>query len=227
MLWLEQVASDRAVGPAAFKLAFLLTAHFLNREIFERSGSMEAWPSQERLASEMGMTTRAIRSLVGELRRDHLVVREARGRGHTNTYALVLKEPPIMATSDQRQIAPQRAPVFDEQHDHRISALAADFDEWWSQYPKKVAKEAARRAYARVRRKGMTAGDLLTGAMRYSAERSGQDQQFTKYPATWLNGGCWEDEQQSPRAPTSEAAVHRPQQQQRSHLEIALGGYRE
>jgi hypothetical protein len=35
---------------------------------------------------------------------------------------------------------------------------------------------------------------LEAGAMRYAAERTGQDHKFTKYPTTWLNGDCWTDE---------------------------------
>jgi hypothetical protein len=32
------------------------------------------------------------------------------------------------------------------------------------------------------------------GAKRYADQRAGQDPQFTKMPATWLNGDCWLDE---------------------------------
>ena len=39
----------------------------------------------------------------------------------------------------------------------------------------------------------------LAGAQRYAAERKDQDPKYTKHPATWLNGGCWEDE--APGAP--------------------------
>jgi hypothetical protein len=67
------------------------------------------------------------------------------------------------------------------------------FDEFWKIYPRHVAKKAAERAYRRAV-KSATAVDILHGAMRYAAERTGQDGQFTKHPATWLNGGCWDDE---------------------------------
>jgi hypothetical protein len=39
---------------------------------------------------------------------------------------------------------------------------------------------------------------LLAGVLRYAAERSGQDQKFTKYPATWLSKKCWLDEPTTP-----------------------------
>jgi hypothetical protein len=69
------------------------------------------------------------------------------------------------------------------------------FDAWWLLCPRKVAKGAARKAYARAIKSGRATPDELTlGMMRYAAERTGQDEQFTKHPATWLNGDCWMDE---------------------------------
>jgi hypothetical protein len=69
------------------------------------------------------------------------------------------------------------------------------FEEWWTHYPRKVAKGQARKAYSQVVRKGTaTEVELLAGAMRYAGERIDQDERFTKHPATWLHGECWKDE---------------------------------
>jgi hypothetical protein len=38
-----------------------------------------------------------------------------------------------------------------------------------------------------------TLEQILQGAMRYAAERRGDDPRCTKHPATWLNKGCWSD----------------------------------
>jgi hypothetical protein len=43
-----------------------------------------------------------------------------------------------------------------------------------------------------------TPEELLAGAMRYAAERVGQDPKFTKNPATWLNKGSYADEPAQP-----------------------------
>jgi len=66
------------------------------------------------------------------------------------------------------------------------------FDEWWKVYPRKVAKQDARKAY-RAARKTASAERLLDGARRYRADTTRQDQ-FTAYPASWLNAGRWDDE---------------------------------
>ena len=68
------------------------------------------------------------------------------------------------------------------------------FDDFWRAYPKRVAKKGARKAYDKAIEGGATDAALLAGAQRYAAERNGQDPKYTKHPATWLNGGCWEDE---------------------------------
>jgi hypothetical protein len=69
------------------------------------------------------------------------------------------------------------------------------FVAFWQAYPRRVAKGAAEKAYRRIiRSREATEAQLLAGAMRYAAQRDGEDPQFTKHPATWLNGKCWSDE---------------------------------
>lgn len=83
----------------------------------------------------------------------------------------------------------------------------AKFEEFYRQYPKRVAKAAALRAYRTVITKKLaTPEQLLAGVLRYAAERTGQDPRYTKHPATWLNSGCWADEAAAPEG--SGAGVH-------------------
>lgn len=76
----------------------------------------------------------------------------------------------------------------------------AEFDAWWAAYPRKVAKDAARKAYAKARKRA-DAGTLLSAAQRYA--KAQDDPKFTKHPATWLNGGCWDDEDAPAKPPPS------------------------
>jgi helix-turn-helix protein len=77
--------------------------------------------------------------------------------------------------------------------------IESKFEEWWKQYPRRVSKGAALKIYRRIITKGeATPAELLAGAMRYAAERSGQDPKYTKHPATWLHGQCWQDEPAAP-----------------------------
>jgi hypothetical protein len=107
--------------------------------------------------------------------------------------------------------------------------LTADFENWWLQYPRKVSKGAAAKAYARAR-KSATADELELGAMRYAAVRSREDPTYTKHPSTWLNNKCWLDEPEPARGSFGERPARArstgaaPAQ---SWTEIALEGLRD
>lgn len=75
------------------------------------------------------------------------------------------------------------------------TSIAHGFTEWWRQYPRRVARGNAEKAYARVIRSGIaTSDELLAGAMRYAAEKQHEEPKYIKHPATWLNAKCWLDE---------------------------------
>ena len=68
------------------------------------------------------------------------------------------------------------------------------FVDFWATYPRRVAKGLALRAWAKAIKSGVEPGDIIAGAKRYADLMRGSDPKFTKHPATWLNGQCWEDE---------------------------------
>ena len=67
------------------------------------------------------------------------------------------------------------------------------FESFWLACPRRIGKEAARKAYEKAR-KMVSDSELLEGIRRYAATRAGQDEQYTVHPATWLNQGRWADE---------------------------------
>jgi hypothetical protein len=72
--------------------------------------------------------------------------------------------------------------------------VPAGFDEWFDSYPRKVARDAARREYEAVIREGRaTPAELLVGAQVYAAMRSGEDETYTKYPNSFLRDEHWRD----------------------------------
>jgi hypothetical protein len=81
----------------------------------------------------------------------------------------------------------------------RTPVLAA-FDEFWQAYPKKIGRSDALRAFAIAVRLAMPE-EIIRGAIRYAAERQGQDPWFTKNPATWLAKACWNGPSTSFRGP--------------------------
>ena len=69
---------------------------------------------------------------------------------------------------------------------------AAEFEEFWSYYPRRVGKLAAQRAYDTARKRA-TADAILAGVMAY-VRTMPQEERFRPHPATWLNQGRWMDE---------------------------------
>ena len=75
------------------------------------------------------------------------------------------------------------------------SATAAAFDEFWSAYPLKVGKGAARKRFEQAVKKA-PAEEIIQGAQRFAAQcRANQtERQFIKHPQGWLSAERWADE---------------------------------
>ena len=80
-------------------------------------------------------------------------------------------------------------------------------------YPKKASPQDARRAIEKAL-KQIPAGELLPKVEAYAAavRASGIELKFVKNPATWFNGGCWDDDPSTwPQKPTvSQGSAGRP-----------------
>ena len=68
------------------------------------------------------------------------------------------------------------------------------FGAFWINYPRKRNREEAKQAWIAAVRRGVNPQHMVDSAQRYAHDRAGEDPQFTKYPATWLNKGCYDDE---------------------------------
>ena len=68
----------------------------------------------------------------------------------------------------------------------------ADFERFWSAYPRKVGKGEARKAFDKAIRK--TTIDALLGAI--GRQQWPADPRFIKHPSGWLNGERWLDAQE-------------------------------
>lgn len=76
------------------------------------------------------------------------------------------------------------------------------FNCFWSRYPRRTGKGAARKAFAAAVAAGTPASNIIEAAESYAArcETLQKEPQFIPHPATWLNQERWEDdEEQAPR----------------------------
>lgn len=91
-----------------------------------------------------------------------------------------------------------------------------DFDEFYRNYPRRVARGDAEKAYVKALKIGSPA-EILKGCLRFSAAETaayaaGKELRYTPHAATWLNGKRWLDSAEAPPAAakptTRQAASH-------------------
>ena len=114
------------------------------------------------------------------------------------------------AAEEERKTSANPAPSASGQKEDRGDRRSATddgadaFAQFWSSYPRKKAKVAARKAFAKAVEDGTAVETLIAGAQRYAVERKGENPKYTAHAATWLNGRRWEDE--APGAPVIDEA---------------------
>lgn len=119
--------------------------------------------------------------------------------------------------------APPNLPVLtasEEADIHRetgvgVNAFEADFAICWEQYPRKVDRTPAFRAYQARRREGVSAEDLLAATRNYAAKRKGKDQEFTKHGKTFF-GPDWKEHLDGGAAAEEDTSWHGIDEQDRS-----------
>lgn len=87
--------------------------------------------------------------------------------------------------------------------------IRTPFDAFYAIYPRKVARDAARRAWDKATKRA-SPSEIIAGAVRYRDDprRQARDIEYTAHPATWLNAGRWADE--AGPTPGSDLAVRGP-----------------
>lgn len=81
--------------------------------------------------------------------------------------------------------------------------LEGAFKVFWTLYPRKVEKIAARKAFAKAVGE-VGAQVVLDGVRRLADDPNLPPKQYVKHPASWLNSGGWEDEPFPERELTAE-----------------------
>lgn len=74
------------------------------------------------------------------------------------------------------------------------------FEKFWAAYPKKVGKQAAKKAFNRIKDVPVQTMIDAVEYQRSTAQWTQNNGQYIPHPATWLNQGRWEDEVSQERA---------------------------
>ena len=77
----------------------------------------------------------------------------------------------------------------------KVSELPSGFEAFWTAYPRKTAKAAASKAFARLRADDAMLEVIVAAVNRQAKSEQWRkdDGQFVPHAATWLNGRRWED----------------------------------
>lgn len=67
-------------------------------------------------------------------------------------------------------------------------------EQFWKLYPRRIAKLSAMKALKKARKRNVSWDHFIAAVEKYAAWCKTKEKQFIKHPATWLNGGCWDDE---------------------------------
>lgn len=165
--------------------------------------------SAEALASQATEGRDAVRSAMRELVNAGYLIRDKhRGPGGTWVSCLTIYEEPQVTpetgnppSDNQRSEtqAPYKELSLKTETNNTSPSTDVDdqlalFDVFWKDYPRKVSKPHARRAWAAALRRGVRAGQILRGMEPWLLAWEGSDPKFVPHAATWLNGERWNDD---------------------------------
>lgn len=155
------------------------------------------WPSQKSLAWKARCSQNFVRVAIKRMMSDGLIeiAKESHGRGNSIVYQL---KPHSANGHSANPHSPEAETPFATKKtpliiNHQEPSLNDEFNQFWEAYPRKVAKGAASKAFAKAfaRNRNLTLEALLSSVTTYAATIS--DIRYCAFPATWLNGERWMD----------------------------------
>lgn len=176
---LPQGVPERFAGTKAKRLAALLVKHGLwdvNGDEWQIHDYEDYLPAAERPAT--ADEVRKARSEAGK--------RGAKARWQAKEGQADSK---LLSESDSKPMPPTRTRPEPTATD--VAVTAQTFDDFWDAYPRREAKQTARKAWDKATRTN-DPDAIVAGAQRYATDPN-RDPAYTKHAATWLNGGCWDD----------------------------------
>ena len=106
------------------------------------------------------------------------------------------------AIEQQESVSPSPSPsqYKDTPQPPKGESLPAGFADFWSEYPKKVGKDAAKSSWARKVKSKEVASDVMAALLLQKQSEQWQKDggRFIPNPSTWLNQGRWKDGDDGP-----------------------------
>jgi hypothetical protein len=125
----------------------------------------------------------------------------------TGAAPFISNESQLVTKTSGKRYTRESSSLFGSNEAETASVPTVGFDEFWEAYPRKVAKGSARRAWGAAARKA-GAARLVEAAAAYAADPH-RVARYTKHPASWLNGECWDDPPCEPPAEPAKKPAQR------------------
>lgn len=160
--------------------------------------TLVAFPKRETIASRIGCHVKSIDRALQELVKIGAITKQHRlnANGYqANLYTLKRVATQVSPSGRDKDVASEgtQASLITRTIRTRTKELEGAFENFWSQYPRKVGKQAAKRAFDKAAAK-YDVDVILEGLVRMNADPNLPPKEFLPHPATWINEGRWEDE---------------------------------
>lgn len=170
------------------------------------------YPSRGKICSDLGISSDTFSKYLKQLTDcGYLTVAQEKehGRFSHNVYTLpdmVVPCPIVSDTEDSghgEMVCKSNSSKSNKnkKKNSTTKSSASGFVDFWAVYPKKKAKEAAKKAWDKLRPDEELRSVILQAVQDQSASPDWKKArgQYIPYPATWLNNRRWEDEQPEQR----------------------------
>lgn len=215
-------AAEREIDAPLTKFLLVILSQYADSD-------WSCFPSQKRVAEQMSISERTVRRHMGELEKLGLIRREVRRRsdGTRSTDRIILTPKTSTGQSDRLQSStgharPHQPDTGGQNNRTQVSGLNyhlkenyqvnvnphTPFDDFWKEYPRRVGRLDAEKAFAKHARK-VGAETIIAGARKFAADPNLPDQNFIPHPSTWLNRGGWDDDPLPPRNQTEATGTQR------------------
>ena len=171
--------------------------------IADHQGEIGAWPSIARLARMVNASERSVQrdiqylQTIGELKVE-LQNAPTNKQYKSNLYWVILPGVTTGVTESESGVTDLASGVTTGGVQTLIEPLQetnnltkAQFEEFWNNYPRKIDRGKAFRAFKSALKRAKFE-DILAGAIAYRNDPT-RNPDFTKYPASWLNADSWEN----------------------------------
>lgn len=190
------LAMSSKVGDPLAKLLLIALADRADKE------TNQCWPSYARLCADTEMSMATVTRKLSYLEEHSFIYRQKR-KNMSTLYTLRVSTPDAHVerrdnhTEHSSTLPVSIEPINDNlpiEPTNRIIVMNEfNFDDFWHVYPRKIAKNAARRAYDSALKK-VTADEILSAVKIFSANSRSTEKQYIPHPSTWLNGERWLDD---------------------------------